>query len=175
MEATVQGTIDSVRTRVRKFIGGASDSAMLRLQWGYLLVSLATLWWMMGYVEQRLGDKWGKSAGLSVIYLAGCALLLSALVPRQVVQAVWLYTSWRIKLSLIANYLALLLLFQVLSDIWWMRATNMGGLLLATLGGVFLFYWLVAPIKERIESEYKDSDNKALDPLAPQGRKGRHD
>jgi hypothetical protein len=176
VEATVQGSVDSVRARAQHFIGSISDEAIRRFQWGYLLVSLATTWWMMGYVENRLGDQWYKSAALSVVYLVGGGLVFSILVPRQIVRGVWLYATWLVKLSALANYLSLLLLFQVLSDVWWMRATNMAGLLFASFAAAFGFYWLVVPIRDSIQAGFADPPKeKHLDPRGDQGRRGRFD
>lgn len=176
VEATVERSVDSVRARVQKRISTLTDGAIRRFQWGYLLLSCATTWWMMGYVEKRIGDEWAKSAALSVVYLVGSGLVFSVLVPRWVIQGVWRHATWLIKLSVLANYLALLLLFQVLSDVWWMRATNMAGLLVATFLAACGYYWMVVPIKNSIEAGFTDPPKvQYLDPRGDQGRTGRFD
>ena len=176
VEATVQGSFDSLRARVQKRVSTLTDGSIRRFQWGYLLVSCATTWWMMGFVESRLGDQWMKSAALSVVYLVGSGLVFSVLVPRWVLQGVWRHATWLIKLSVLANYLALLLLFQILSDVWWMRATNMAGLLFATFIAALGYYWIVVPIKDSVEASFTDPPKERyLDPRADQGRTGRFD
>ena len=115
IDETVVALIDPRREQIQTFLDGAKEKDHRRIQWCYFLFSVALVWWMTGYVSDHLGGAMVRTLALTVVFLSGFALVFSVLVPRKFVRRFWKATPALVKLSILANYLSLLLLLQVLS------------------------------------------------------------
>lgn len=142
----------------------------------YLLLSVSLLWWLLAYVEEKQGSHWVKSALLAVVFLAALGLVSVFLVPRQFIQNLSRRSSRVMKFAFVFNYLACLLLIEIMIGEWWARALILAGL----LGVTWLGSWLLCrvwPMAQQVRGIYDQAQGnwEQFDPSAPQGRKGRFD
>lgn len=158
-----------LRARYQRAVDEMGPRGMRRLQWTYLLLSLATLWWLLGYTERHHANDWVGNAMLSVLYLAVFGLLAALLVPRYTWASFIWRTSRLTKLGVIVNYLTLLLLVQDLIGVWKQRAIMLASLFVATHVAAWLlcrFFW---PQFLRAAHVFVGG-SVPFDPGAPQGR-----
>lgn len=167
---TFKETTGEVGRWWRRFLVTATPVVRAVVQWGYLLLSVAGLLYLLAYVESHYSQGWLQLAGLSVVYMAVLTLLAKLVVPRKTIQAVVLGASGVVKLGLICNYFALLLLLQVLIATWWKRALMMAGLFGISLIGLWVFKTVLMPMFQR-----QNGERRIYDPTEPQGRRGRYD
>jgi hypothetical protein len=162
-------TLARARTSMKK----ATPETKRRIQWVYLLFSVALLWWLLVCAEQNEVGTWLRRALLSVVFLAASGMLVIVVVPRHMLQTVSRRASILSKLAMVANYLTLLLLLQMMIGVWWQRALILAGLVGVTCLGAWLLtvFWN-ATEKAR---NFIGQDNQTFDPSAPQGRQGRFD
>ena len=149
LDASIEATLEPPRRRWRTFLRSATPATRRRIQWVYLLGSAAGLWWMLAYVEEHFTQKWLGYAALSVVYLAVLSFLAVSLIPPRVFQTLNRRASIPVKLALVANYLTLLLLLQVIIGAWWARALLVAGLFLITWLGAAGMSSLLASTQRR--------------------------
>lgn len=96
--------------------------------------------------------------------------------PRRIFRAISQRTTALIKLALILNYLTLVLVLQAWISAWWARASILAGVFAVTWLGVWLLTTFLWPMKEDLQSlGAPPPPTRRFDPMAPQGRTGRHD
>jgi hypothetical protein len=172
--AAVELTLTPLRRRWRRSVKRADYKTTRRIQWGYLLLSLTLLWWMLGYTETHHAKDWVGQATLSILYFAAFALLAALLVPRNVWTSFACHTSGLVKLGVVVNYLTLLLLLQNFIGAWWTRTSILAGLFVVSWAGSWVlcrFFW----------PAYLGAANiivggpQNINPSDPQGRSGIYD
>lgn len=125
-----------LRARYQEVVDRLGPRGMRRLQWGYFLLSLALLWWLLGYTETHHAKDWVGNALLSVLYLAVFGLLAAVLTSRPDWVSFVRRTSRLTKLAVVVNSLTVLLLVQNLIGVWKQRAQ--------ILAGLFVVFYLAA-------------------------------
>ena len=140
------------------FLGSA---ALLRR----LLASLAP--W--GIVE------WLAPAALSVLFLAALGVLLLWIVPRPLIREIFETASRLVKVSLVLNYLSLLLFLQVVVRVWWQQSLLVGLLLVMSCLGFWLLRRVFWPGVKNAEKLFREGEGKGFDPSNPQGRQADFD
>lgn len=168
---TLDAAMAAPRQRWQRFLANADTETMRRVQWGYLILSAAVLWSLLAFVEQRYSEHWIRHALLSVVYLAVFGFLAPLIVPRHVFRVIATRTGWRVRLGLVLNYLALLLLLQILIGTWWARALMLAGFFGVTCVAVWVLRAVLLPT---FMNQSQPQDTR-FDPTAPQGRRGRFD
>lgn len=171
---TLDSVIEPPRRRWREILENITPETRRRIQWCYFLFSVALLGWLLAYCEQNQEKHWVGHALLSVIFLAASGLLSVLLTPRQVIQNFSRHCPRLTKLAFVANYLAALLLLQIMIGKWWERALILAGLLAVTCLGAWLLCRVLWPMTQQVRGLYDDS-GQPFDPSAPQGRRGRFD
>ncbi len=160
---------------LRSRIADASPEARRYIQWSYFVLSMALFWWSLHYTERHVDTGWIGPAILSVIFLAAIALLSVFLVPRHVFSAIARHASVIVKLSLIANSLALLVVMQIVISTWWARALTLAGLLAIITGAAYILCRHIWPLTTQVRGVFRQDGTGDFDPSAMQGRRGRHD
>ena len=168
--AAVEVSLTPLRRRWQGFLRRAKPKTRRRIQWGYLGLSLALLWWLVGYTEGQLGKGLVGQAILSIVYLATFGLLAAVLVPKYVWTSFARRTSPLIKLAVVVNYLTLLLLVQNLIGAWWVRANILAGLFVVSWIGAWVLCHLFWPTCLRTANILLGDAPRDFDPSDPQGR-----
>jgi len=170
VQAAVEAALLPLHHRWQAFLQHASPKTMKRIQWGYLGLSLALLWGLLGYAETQSDGRWIGSALLSVLYLTTFLLLAALLVPKYVWATFALRTSRLVKLAVVVNYLTVLLLLQQFIGAWPMRATILAALFVVSWAGAWLlchFFW---PAYVQTANILLGGGNRDFDASDPQGR-----
>jgi len=168
VEAAVEVTLTPLRRRCRKWGRRASERTRLRIRVGHLLLSLALLWWMLGYTERHHAKDWVGLAFLAVPYLGVFLFLAALLIPGEF----WLHLrgSYRLtQLALVVNYFTVLLLMLNLIGAWTARASLLVGLFALTWAGAWLLCRLIWPTHIQTYSILVGGDG--FDPSHDQGRR----
>jgi len=167
VEAAVEVTLTPLRRRCRWWWRRASERTRRRFRWGHLLLSLASLWWMLGYTEQHHAQNWIGLAFLSVLYLAAFLFLAALLIPGEF----WLHLRqlYRLtQLALVVNYFTALLFMLNLIGGWTARASLLAGLFVLSWAGAWLLCRLIWPIHLQTWSILVGGDG--FNPSNDQGR-----
>lgn len=143
---------------------------MRRVQWGYLTLSVAALWIMLGVLEKHFAENWGWHALLSVLYLGVLILLIYWLVPRKTIFTIGLRTSRLVKLGLVFNYLTALGLMQMFFATWWTRSLMLAAFFSMSWFGAWLFWAYLWPGSIYFAWIFADAPT-GFEPRASQGRK----
>jgi len=173
--AAVEATVAPPRERLHRFIAQANPTTKRRIQWCYLLFSIALLWWLLAYVDAKGGKEWVQHAALSVVYLAVFALLALWLVPRPVFRALYWQASRLTRLSLVCNFLSAMIVLQLVIGVWWGRAGVLALLFGVVWAAAFLFHRLLLPMAVQTEQVFVGSEDANFDSQGPQGREVRWD
>jgi uncharacterized protein YbaR (Trm112 family) len=166
----VEVTLTPLRERWYRFVDVAGPKTMRRLQWAHASLSLALLWWVLGYTERRHGGDWMAPAALSILYLAMVAFLAAALVPKAALVRVVQGTSWRVKLGLLMNYFTVVLLSQNVIAEWWTRAAMLAGLFVVTWAAALVLWHFFWPAYVTTSNFVMSEGEAEFDPSNPQGR-----
>jgi hypothetical protein len=143
--AAVEVTLTPLRRRCQGWARRTSERTRRRIRWGHLLLSLALLWWMLGYTERHHAHNWIGFAFLSVLFLAAFLFLAALLIPGEF----WLHLRqlYRLtQLALVVNYFTALLLTLNLIGAWTARASMLAGLFVVSWVGAWLLCRLIWPI-----------------------------
>ncbi len=165
--AAVEVTLIPLRRRCRKWARRASERTRRRVRWGHLLLSLALLWWMLGYTERHQAQDWFGLAFLAVLYLAAFLFLAALLIPGEF----WLHLRQCYRLTqgaLIVDYFAALLLLLNFIGAWTVRASLLAGLFVVSWLGAWLLCRLFWPAHLQTLSILVGGDG--FDPSQDQGR-----
>jgi len=144
VEAAVEVTLSPLRRRCQGWTRRASERTRRRIRWGHLLLSLALLWWMLGYTERHHAKDWVELAVVSVLYLAAFLFLAAVLIPGEF----WLHLRqlYRLtQLALVVNYFTALLLTLNFIGAWTARAGILAGLFVVSWVGAWLLCRLIWP------------------------------
>jgi hypothetical protein len=156
----------------REFVRSAAPILGPLLQWGFLLLSVVGLIFMLSYAERQETERWPKLVGLSMIYLGVLTLVAKLVMPVRVIEAVVHQATGPVKLALICNYFSVLLLLLIALNTWWSRSLILAVLFGVSLMGLWIFQIVLAPsFLRRVLPGRSDRYNTT----APQGRRGRHD
>ena len=167
--AAAEILLTPLRERWRRWAYGATPLTRFLLRWSHVLLSLAFLWWLLGYQETHRSDAWLTDMLLSVLYLAVFLLLASMLVPREF----WwnlrqLYPLTR--LALMINYFAAFLLMQNFIGTWRGRASILAGVFVMTWLGGWLLCRIIWPIHVQTIGIVTGGGGRGFDPSDDQGR-----
>jgi hypothetical protein len=153
----------------RAFLSSVTPALKRLIQWGYLLVSVLALFALLAITDRQQTERWPLLVGLSMIYLAVLILLAKVVVPVEVIRDVVRRATGPVKLALICNYFAVLLLLLIVLNTWWTRAIILAVLFGVSWMGMWIFRILLSPWPE------KKAGPRYHDPAHPQGRRGRYD
>jgi len=135
----------------------------------YMLISAGL---MYGAVELALRQAhYFKAAALSIVHISMFLLFIKLIVPRQVFAPIFIL-SWRVRLGMVLNFLASILVFQCLVSNFLSEAMLIAGLFFTVWAGARLFVQWVYPIAEAIAGIFLTCDNH-FDVDSPQGRSVR--
>lgn len=143
--AAVEVTFNPLRQRLHRWLDRVGPRTIRRFQWGYFLVSLAVLWWLLGFSEHHLGSL-ALAVVISAVYVAVALFLMAWLMPRDMWFAFGRRTSRLIKLAVVVNYLTALLLLQNLILTWRARAIILTMLFFTTWLGAWMLCRFLWPI-----------------------------
>ena len=166
LEAAIQATLEPPRKRWHHFINTIGPGMESLIRWLYLGASLAAGWWLLNYVHAQYSQRWLGYAALSAVYLAVLFFLVSWLAPRRVFQEVSRRARPVVKLALLANFLSLLLLLQLVIKAWWAQALTLVGLILVAVLGLLLSSFLMS-----IKDGTRQPEDTIHTKTRPQGRK----
>ena len=164
--AAVQTALEPPRKRWHGFVNAAGPGMARFLQWLYLGISLVAGWWLLNYVQAQHSKQWIGYAALSAVYLAVLIFVGSWLVPQRVFQAVSQRARPVVKLALLANFLTLLLLLQLVIKTWWAQALALAGLIVVAVLGLMLSSFLMSLKAGKLRPE-----DAIHTKTRPQGRK----
>jgi hypothetical protein len=113
----------------------------------HLLVSLSLVGMLSGMAEDRFikgNGNWLSAALSTAIYLGMSLLILTWIVPRNLVPA---FARLKVltKLSFFLNYLATVFAIMFLSDHWRMRSWLLIGTFASTIAGIWLCSTIILP------------------------------
>jgi hypothetical protein len=161
----VAAALDPSRKKLEHFVNTAGTGTQRLIQWLYLAVSLTAGCWLLNYVHAQYSKQWIGYAALSTVYLGVLVVLANWLVPQQVFKAVKCRGA-PVKLALLANFLSLLLLLQLVIKAWWAQA-----LALAALIGVAVLGLLLSNFITSIQAGKSRPGDSIHTKTRPQGRK----
>ena len=161
----VDAALEPSRKRWHGFVNAAGPGMALLLRWLYLAISLFAGWWLLNYVQAQHSKQWIGYAALSTVYLGVLIFVGSWLLPQRMFQAVSRRARPVVKLALLANFLTLLLLLQLVIKTWWAQALALAGLIAVAVLGLILAGMLLS-MKDKIQAE-----NTVHTKTRPQGRK----
>ena len=168
----VEATVGPPRRRVRNYCDNAPPHAKRLAQWIYLLLSATLLWWLLGYVQQVTGGHWLGLAALSMLYLTAIGLCAAWWMPRGWLFAIAYHAPGMVKFSLFLNFLASLLVLQLLIRVWWEQAGILAGLFVILLVAARQLTHRVLPVAEALREVYL-GPRDGFDNTAPQGRSAK--
>ena len=167
--AVINTTLAPPRQRWRSFVRNATPVAMRRVQWVYLLLSSLALWYLLAYAQEHNEEHWVRDAALAAFFLAVMGFIVTLIFPSSLLQMVVNRAGWRVKLAMIANWLTLLLLLELLIDVWWAKALMLAGLFLVACLAIIILSIIRAYLLR------PEGQQDTFDPSQPQGRRGRYD
>lgn len=145
-------------------------------QRGYFLVSLAVFFGMLLIMEDLQAGKWLLSSVLNVIFLTFLLLLFFWLIPRPLLVAAARCTSALVKLSLVLNYLTVLLLLQLAVSTWLWKAVILASQLVISVVAFHLLLAYVWPVWNAMAQSFREAaEAYEFDPSNPQGRRAYTD
>ncbi len=174
--SAITATLEPPKRRWEQFKKHATPEWKRRVQTWYLIFSAALVWWLLAEVEYHHPGTWPKYAALSSVYLAVLGLLAVWLIPTAVFKAIRQRASRRAKLALFLNYLASMLVLQLLFAVWWKRALILAGVFGASwLGGLLLYRFFFPLAAEAEQMLVGTTHENEFDSRGPQGRNVRID
>lgn len=175
-ENSVENAFNTVADPVRRAVEKASPRTRRIFQRFYLVLSAIVLFAIFRRMTSLDAEAWVKIGVISVIYLGSLGLLIKWFVRADLVLKLLLLTSWVVKLALIFNYLACLMLLQMAVAEWWAQFMALGALVAITYVGAWVFAWLFWPMAGNIKTIFLGADSSnVFDSTRDQGRKGRND
>jgi len=174
LESASDAATKSLTWHFQEFINNATPRQLRRFQRVFLLISLAIMWSITGYVASH-EESWGDFILMSAVYLIALGLLAKWLVPRRLWVAVASKTSRIVKLALVVNYLSALLLIQVFIGTWQKQALILGGLFGASFLAAYLLCVIAWPLSMNLYHIFFETESNEVDPTRPQGRRGIND
>lgn len=170
--AAVEVALTPLRDRWQRWLDGVGPRTIRLFQWSYFSVSVAVLWWLLGYTERKFSTGWIGAVVLSCLYLGVIGLLSALLVPKSVWGAFIVRFSRLMKLSMVVNYLTALLLMQHFIHTWKVRANILACLFVATWCGAWLLCRFLWPIHLQTTTILLGGGGgrTGFDSAAPQGR-----
>jgi hypothetical protein len=175
VRAAIDTTLAPPKRRWREFRRQAGPGTKRSIQWGYLLFSFLLLGGLLTYIAGQPGAVWLPTAALSVVYLAVFGLLALLLVPRRVFRAVYWGASAVMKLSLVCNFLSVMILLQFLIGAWWGQAVVLAILFGVVWLAAYIFHIYVLPMAAATEQVFIRPGERDFDSKGPQGRDARWD
>jgi hypothetical protein len=164
--AVVDKSTEPPRQAWHNFLRTATPRTARVVQFIYFLMSAGVLWWLVSYPERDHTD-WFSALALALFFLILITLLLKLIVPRQVLVDLAQQPPFIVKLGLICNYFAVLLILQIVIATWWAQALTLAGLLGISMLGLWVCRAILLRRRKQPCSIY--------DPSTPQGRQGRFD
>lgn len=127
-------------------------------------------------MEDVEAGKWLVSSALNVIFLTFLLLLFFWLIPRPLLVAAARCVSALVKLSLVLNYLTLLLLLQLAVSTWLWKAVILASQMVITVVSFHLLLAYVWPVWSAMAQSFRQAaDVYEFDPSNPQGRRAYTD
>lgn len=174
LQNAVDSVIEPIGEATQRAIKTRSPETKRRFQRAYLILSFFVLCFALSHSAKSDGDEVGKSALMAVLYLGCLALLIRWFVPQKLIITFLLRTTWVVKLALIFNYLACLILLQVVIAGWWAQFVGLAILVGLTWGGVWVFCRLLWSMNLEMKNIFLfgKEDSSSFNHLGDQGRKG---
>lgn len=155
---TVEGLMKTTRERAITKIEKASPTTRRKFQKVYLIVSALALAATFRQITSFDDSEWIKIGAVSIVYLGTLALLLKWFVRKEILLKFLALTNWVVKLSLILNYLLLLMVLQLAVADAWAQFLALAALVVITYGGASLFCWLFWPMAGNIKNIFLGDD-----------------
>jgi hypothetical protein len=159
-----------------RYVTDATDQTKQVWQRLHFLISLAAFVAMLMLLEDLQTGKWLVSSVLGVIFLTFLLLLFFWLVPRPLLVAAARCVSALVKLSLVLNYLTLLLLLQLAVSTWLWKAVILASQLVISVAAFHLLLSYVWPVWNAMAQSFRNAaEAYEFDPSNPQGRRAYTD
>lgn len=159
-----------------RYVTNTTDGTKLVFQRGYFLVSLGVFAGTLVVMEDLQTGKWLVSSVLNVIFLTFLLLLFFWLIPRPLLMAAARCVSALVKLSLVLNYLTLLLLLQLAVSTWLWKAVILASQLVISVVSFHLLLAYVWPVWNAMAQSFRQAaEAYEFDPSNPQGRRAYTD
>jgi len=165
-----------MRDRARLLVNAPKAQTKRKFQRLYLVASVIFLFAVLVSLTGTSDDDVVMFAGVAVIYLACIALLVRWFVPQNIIITFLQRTNWVVKLALVFNYFASLLIMQRAIATWWAQFAALAVLVVSTWLGAWVFCSLFWPMNYNLKSIFlEEKKDRTLNPMDDQGRDGFED
>lgn len=172
----MQSAFAPTEQRIREKLQKPDGKFLRRVQWTYFFVSILALLGLLAYIDSEADWNLAANGLMAVIYLAVLGLLLRLFVRPEKVRLLMHHFSPLVKVTLLFNYLALVLLLEVAIGVWWKKASILAGVFVATVVAIWLLGRILWPVTEDVNNWFAGPPPpRPFDPGDPQGRTVRND